>query len=148
MVSLSMFHAHHHKSLFPYILVTLTLILAITVLFLYGPQIRQQIRITIRGESFVRAVTNDDYERNAGEVFSRLDERLAMSESSSAKEEVVQQATNELLDLIVTEDYTSTHLQLVITLNLLKSGHRDADQGLIDEGTRRLKTIRDQFSWL
>ncbi len=142
-----MFHEHHHKNIFPLALVGITLTLVLIVGLLYGPTIREQVKIATSGVSEVM-VSEADYERNVVRILTQVDERLSVAESNTGKEDVVSTASSELLRLLVPGVYQKLHLEMVITLDTLRQGHGSNDVSKVEEGERRFEDLRAQYSWM
>src|SRR3989338_1434314 len=113
-----MFHAYHHRSAFPLIVVGLTLALLLGLAFLFGPVVREQSR----GVRSSQGTSSQTYERNAGSILARMTERLNVAEDASARFDVLSTATSELLALVVPSSYQSIHLELITSLDLLRQG--------------------------
>ena len=139
-----MFHPHHHRSAFPLIVVGLTLVLLLGLALLFGPTVRDQSRGLLRPS---QASMSQNYERNAGQIMTRLTERLDIAQDPTARYDVLATATSDLLTLVVPASYQSTHLELILSLDLLRQGTL-GDEAKTTEGERRLEALRSQYPWL
>lgn len=138
-----MFHEHHHRSSFPLLIVGLTLALLLFLALLFGPTVRDQSRGLLRPSASIAQT----YERAVGDAMIRLDERLELSADAEARYDVLSAATSELLALTVPASHQSVHLELVVSLDLLRQGAL-GDAAKVAEGERRLAALRDVYLWL
>ncbi len=139
-----MFHEHHHKSAFPLLVVGLTLALLLVLALLFGPAVRDQSRGLLRPSPSVSAQA---YERDVAQIMARLKERSEMVEDDEAHYDILSSATSDLLALKVPASYQPVHLELVVSLDLLRQGVF-GEEAKVEEGVRRLEALRQTYSWL
>ncbi|MBI2484814.1 hypothetical protein HYW18_01535 [Candidatus Uhrbacteria bacterium] len=137
-----MFHAHHHRSLFPLAVVAITVALAAVVLWLYVP--------TARAPFFAEAprdsASPSSYKDSALRVLFTMDERLALAATLGAREDVVSAAGAEFLALRVPVESKDAHLQMVIALDSLRRAYAGANDARIEEAIQRLANLRASLS--
>ena len=140
-----MFHEDHHRSMFPLIVTALTLGLILVLVLLFGPVVRDQSRGLI-GRSEI--VGEEAYERNVSKTLTRFEERMVLSESDSARYDIISTTTSDVLDLVVPSTYQDVHLNLVIALDTLRQGYNLSDSVEIQKGEEMLESLRTQYPWL
>lgn len=133
-----MFHEHHHKSVFPYLVVGLTLVLAFVVLWLYQPADRSGI--------FARPVSERSYQRSVGRILQDFDERYATANAPEAYEEVARAAATDLLNLRVPGVYRDAHLSLVVYFHRLAQSATSAQSR--EEILNDITSVRRQYAWM
>lgn len=117
-----------HRSWFPFILIGLSLALAVIIAAVYKPSptsVAQEDAVTLT------APTASEYEAGVRAVFASF----ALTEDADA-------AYDALVAMRVPSvDYQAVHLELVLALAQLKTGNTD-------EGQARLDIARTNYPWL
>ncbi len=136
-----MFPEHHHRTVFPYLIVALTLVLAIVVFALYEPGQRNRFL------SFGRSqVTERTYQRDAGEILRPFDARGKLAEASAAQADVANAAANDLLNVRVPALYQKVHLELVVNFHQMAKVATTLEDPT--PAFEELQAIRAQYQWM
>jgi hypothetical protein len=136
--------AIHHRTWFPFVLAGLTLSLVLLVVYAYGTKEPSRIAPS---EEAVSAPTDAEYQAALASVMSGFLVRLDAAEGDAARLSLVEDAQSKVLALIVPGDRRELHLEIAISLNLLRTG-LGGDATAYVEGRRRLQAVIDQYSWL
>lgn len=133
----------HVHTWFPLVLFGISLALLLLVWVVFAPQIENQQNVTTEP-----TVSVEDYQ-NQARIASR-DFFNAYNNSTDQAEqiELVENARNDLLSLIVPGTHRDVHLELVVSLNLIEQGLKNDDQSKVTEGERRLEAVITQHGWL
>lgn len=133
----------HHRSWFPFVLVGLTVSLVLLVALAY---VNKQAPKQQSAQADV--VTENEYQVAAAAVTRGFFARFDSVANDEERLELVESAQSELLELLVPSAEKDLHLELVMSLNLLKKGLSDDDDAAQLEGRRRLEAVFEQYSWL
>lgn len=137
-----MFHEHHHRNIFPLIIVALTLALLLVLVLLFWPAVyNQSIGVSVGAD-------RNTYERDVVRVMTKCEERVALSEFDDARYDVVSTAMSDTLALVVPSEYQDMHLKLVIALDMLRQGYSQSDAEKIKKGEEMVSSLKSQYPWL
>jgi hypothetical protein len=117
---------HRRKSLFPYLVIFLSLVL---VLFMFYAFSFQKNRV-IQTDDAVIAVTTEDYKKEVKPVLDSFDQKISLAKDPLAQLVAVEESLNELLALRVPTEYQSVHLNLALALNAMKETLRTGDRNI------------------
>jgi len=130
---------NHPRSWFPFVLIGLTLILAVGVLLVRSPQ-QQQAEI-------ISKVSVEDYQGSMKDQLANIFSELAVFESDESTAEFVSEKRDAVLGLMVPPEYRAVHLQIVVALNNMELGYK-GDTERLNLGTADLQMILVQTPWL
>lgn len=117
---------HRRKSLFPYLVIFLSLVL---VLFMFYAFSFQKNRV-IQTDDAVITVTTEDYKKEVKPVLDSFDQKINLAKDPLAQLVAVEESLNELLALRVPTEYQSVHLNLALALNAMKETLRTGDRNI------------------
>jgi hypothetical protein len=136
-----MFHEHHHRSIFPLVVVALTLGLLLVLVLIFWP--------IYNNANDLRPETDASlYQNNVVRVLTKYEERSLISESYEARYDVTSSAMSEMLGLVVPKEYQNLHLNLVISLDTVRQGCRQSDDEKIKDGENKLSELKSNYQWL
>ena len=141
---MSLRHIHHH-SWFPFVLIGLSFTLILVVIFFVVPRGNVSVFFP-QNEEVNQEALSEDYELSSKQILTTLFAALD-GEDEEAKIQTIDQSTNSLLALLVPSKHKDLHLEIVLSLNLLRQGSL-GEETLYEEGLRRLQALVDQYSWL
>ena len=133
----------HPRTWFPLIVISLSLVLLITVLFLFKPGEVQVVQETTQV-----SVTAADYQKSVAGVLGHLSENLDKAEDDLVRINLVQSLQNDLLNILVPADYRQVHLEMVIALNLINQGYLSGDHDQVAQGQTKLDLLVSQYDFL
>ncbi len=139
------FHTIHHRSWFPFVLVGLTLSLLFLVAWVYRQSSSPSAYVD---EPSVPAVTEDEYQTAVKNVMAGFLTKLDGSTDDTSRLTVVQSTMDNVLALLVPGPRKDLHLELVMSLGLMRRGLSDEDPTAYAEGRRRLESVLVQYPWL
>lgn len=124
-------HQHEHRTFFPFILIGLTVLLALFIVAITRDSSPESnVQTSSSSQSVVNMVSEEEYQRLTSEI---------LRDYESNKD--VERAYQSLLDIVLPPTYKEVHLELVIIMSKF-------DSGQTDEAQARLDVLRQQYSWL
>ncbi len=130
---------HHRKSLFPYLVIFLSLVLVLFMFYTFSYKADK----VITSNDAVISVTTQDYQSDVKPVIESFDQKMLLAKDSLAQLVAVEESLNELLALRVPSDYQNIHLELALALNSMKenlrTGDRNIDEALVEWQTAKAK---------
>ena len=139
----------HHRSWFPFVVVGLSLTLALVVLwgFVTRSTAPDASGSPSAGAEAVKPVNDDEYRAQAAVIISGLVPVLARAEAGEQLAQI-DLAMSGMLALIVPAERREMHQELVFSLNKMRLGLANSDDTLYAEGRARFDELLDQYSWL
>jgi len=131
----------HHRTLFPLLVVALTLALGTMIFFSF----RERFESTLNnGNGHIDAV---EYEANAHAALKDLRVHLAAAPSDTDRAAILQQTQQALLLLIVPSDYKDVHLEMVMTLAQWIAGEA-GDAEKLSTAQTHWEALIAQYPWI
>jgi len=135
----------HKTSAFPFIVIGLTILLAL--LIIYTVSGNRQSETTLGAEQTEPTVTNEEYQTSVREVTRIFEENFDAADTDIARLVAVETALADLLSLRVTADYKELHLDLATALSQMQQGLR-GEAGALEKGRARYEQALATNPWL
>ncbi len=138
-------HPIHHRTWFPFVLVGLTFSLMLLVAWAYAN--KQDVAQSGGQEGVTQAITDEAYVAAASRVMSGFLARFDAAGSDTERLLLVEKTQSDLLALLVPGSRRGMHLELAVSLNLLRKGF-EGDAVSLAEGRYRLQSVLEGEPWL
>lgn len=132
----------HHRSLFPLLVVAMTLCLGVFIFFSFEDRLPSTLN---NGNGQIDVV---EYRANAHAVLKDLRADLAAAEDDGVRIDVLQRTQTELLALIVPAEEKEIHLELVVVLSAWAQGLTKGDEQKTADTQIRFDTLVNQYPWI
>jgi len=129
---------HRRKSLFPYLVAFLSLILVVFMFYAFSYKTNR----VIKTDDAVLAVTSEDYKKDVQPIIESFDQKMVLANDPLAQLVAVEESLNDLLAVRVPTEYQSVHLRLALALNAMKETLRTGDRN-IDEARLQWQTAKE-----